>query len=50
MLVSAYTVWMTLTTKTAFFRIPLKSSVDVKGFNAENRWKVIVNTKIEIDE
>jgi predicted transcriptional regulator of viral defense system len=32
------------------FRIPLKASAQKKGFSSENRWKVIVNTKIEIDE
>ncbi len=33
-----------------FFRIPLKASKNSKGFTSENRWKVIVNTEIEIDE
>ncbi|MFM9949321.1 MAG: type IV toxin-antitoxin system AbiEi family antitoxin [Saprospiraceae bacterium] len=33
-----------------FFRIPLKASGKPKGFSSENRWKVIVNTEIEIDE
>lgn len=32
------------------FRIPLKASHAIKGFSSENRWKVIVNTEIEIDE
>jgi predicted transcriptional regulator of viral defense system len=32
------------------FRIPLKTSGVIKGFPSENRWKVIVNTEIEIDE
>jgi len=32
------------------FRIPLKASSATKGFSSENRWKVIVNTEIEIDE
>lgn len=32
------------------FRIPLKASAAIKNFSSENRWKVIVNTKIEIDE
>jgi len=32
------------------FRIPLKASGAVKGFSSENRWKVIVNVEIEIDE
>lgn len=34
----------------SFFRIPLKASGDLKGFSSDNRWKVIVNTKIEVDE
>lgn len=34
----------------SLFRIPLKASKDTKGFSSENRWKVIVNTEIEIDE
>lgn len=33
-----------------FFRIPLKSSIPVKGYSSGNRWAVIVNAKIEIDE
>ncbi|NUQ24255.1 MAG: hypothetical protein HUU34_09890 [Saprospiraceae bacterium] len=33
-----------------FFRIPLKTSAPVKGFSSENRWKVIVNTTIELEE
>jgi predicted transcriptional regulator of viral defense system len=32
------------------FRIPLKASATFRGFPSDNRWKVIVNTKIEIDE
>jgi len=32
------------------FRIPLKASKTTKGFHADERWKVIVNMKIEIDE
>lgn len=32
------------------FRIPLKTLGTKKGFSSENRWKVIVNTEIEIDE
>ena len=31
------------------FRIPLKASALAKGFTADDRWKVIVNTEIEID-
>ncbi len=33
-----------------FFRIPLKPAKVTKGFSSDNRWKVIVNTEIEIDE
>jgi predicted transcriptional regulator of viral defense system len=33
-----------------FFRIPLKTSTAKKGFPSDDRWKVIVNTQIEIDE
>ncbi len=33
-----------------FFRIPLKAAAPVKGFSSENRWKVIVNTNIELEE
>ncbi len=32
------------------FRIPLKASAPMKGFEVDERWKVIVNTEIEIDE
>ena len=32
------------------FRIPLKASASTKGFSLDERWKVIVNTEIEIDE
>jgi predicted transcriptional regulator of viral defense system len=35
---------------TKFFRIPLKASVPSSGFPSDERWKVIVNTEIEIDE
>lgn len=31
------------------FRIPLKASASAKGFVLDERWKVIVNTEIEID-
>ena len=34
----------------SFFRIPLKAAKENKGFSSDNRWKVIVNTEIEIDE
>lgn len=33
-----------------FYRIPLKVSGSVKGSSSANRWSVIENTKIEIDE
>jgi predicted transcriptional regulator of viral defense system len=32
------------------FRIPLKAAKATKGFSSDNRWNVIVNTEIEIDE
>lgn len=32
------------------FRIPLKAAKETTGFSSDNRWKVIVNTEIEIDE
>lgn len=32
------------------FRIPLKAAKETKGFSSDNRWKVIVNTEIEVDE
>jgi predicted transcriptional regulator of viral defense system len=34
----------------SLFRIPLKAAKVIKGFSSDNRWKVIVNTEIEIDE
>jgi len=34
----------------SLFRTPLKSSKNTTGFSSDNRWKVIVNTDIEIDE
>ena len=33
-----------------FFRIPFKASAPYKGFCSGNRWKVIVNIEIEMDE
>jgi len=33
-----------------FYRIPLKASASVKGFMSDERWKIIINTQIEIDE
>ena len=35
--------------KCRLFRIPLKASQQTKGFSSANRWKVIVNTEIDID-
>jgi len=31
------------------FRIPLKASAPIKGFSSDERWKVIINTTIEIE-
>ena len=36
--------------KEKLLRIPLKASVQTIGFSSDERWKVIVNTEIEIDE
>lgn len=36
--------------KLKLFRIPLKPGKDIQGHSSGNRWKVIVNTEIEIDE
>jgi len=36
--------------KATLFRIPLKASASVKGFVSDDRWKVIVNTTIELDD
>lgn len=36
--------------KLRFFRIPLKAAKEARGFSSNNRWQVIVNTEIEIDE
>ena len=33
-----------------FFRIPLKTSLPVNGYSSGNRWKVIVNSEIVLDE
>lgn len=35
--------------KFRLFRIPLKASAHTKGFSSNNRWKVIVNSEIDID-
>jgi predicted transcriptional regulator of viral defense system len=32
------------------YRIPLKANKGIKGYSSNNRWKVIVNTEIEIEE
>lgn len=32
------------------FRIPLKADAPAKGFESDDRWKVIINTTIELDE
>lgn len=36
--------------KAKMFRVPLKASAPTKGFSSDERWKVIINTEIEIDE
>lgn len=36
--------------KLTLFRIPLKASKVTNGYSSANRWKVIVNSEIEIDE
>ena len=36
--------------KETLLRIPLKSSAPRKGFSSDSKWKVIVNTKLELDE
>ncbi|HPH19168.1 MAG TPA: hypothetical protein PLE32_10335, partial [Haliscomenobacter sp.] len=36
--------------KLGFFRTPLKAANETIGFASDHRWKVIVNTEIEIDE
>ena len=36
--------------KAPFFRTPLKASAVTKGFTADEKWKVIINTTIELDE
>ncbi len=33
-----------------FFRIPLRSSYPTKGFSTDEKWKVVINTQIEIDQ
>jgi len=35
---------------TVFFRTPLKASASTKGYSADEKWKVIINTTIEVDE
>jgi predicted transcriptional regulator of viral defense system len=36
--------------KLTLYRTPLKPSGEIKGFSSDNRWKVIVNIEIELDE
>jgi len=36
--------------KKEFFRQPLKAGLEKKGFPKDDRWKIIINTDIEIDE
>ena len=36
--------------KKEFFRQPLKAGIEKTGFTTDTRWKVIINTEIEIDE
>lgn len=36
--------------KLNFFRIPLKTQGSKKGFRTNERWKIIINTEIEMDE
>ena len=33
-----------------FYRIPLKSNKSMKGYKTNEKWKVVLNTEIEIDE
>lgn len=33
-----------------FFRTPLKNNAPLKGFPTDEKWKVVINTEIEIDE
>jgi predicted transcriptional regulator of viral defense system len=33
-----------------FYRIPLKSNKSIKGYETNEKWKVVLNTEIEIDE
>lgn len=33
-----------------FYRVQLKASAPDKGFSSDNKWKVIANTEIEIDD
>ena len=35
--------------KELFLRIPLKSSLPVKGCRYDNKWKIVINTEIETD-
>lgn len=33
-----------------FFRIPLRASHQTKGFSTDEKWKVVINTQIDIDQ
>lgn len=35
--------------KLVFYRVPLRATAPDKGFSSDEKWKVVVNTKIEID-
>lgn len=39
-----------LKNESPLFRIPLKASLPAKGFESDERWKVVINTNIELDE
>lgn len=41
---------MLIQNKAKMFRVPLKASAPTKGFSSDERWKVIVNTEIDIEE
>jgi len=34
----------------SFYRVALKPSAPIKGFSADEKWKIIINTTIEIDD
>lgn len=33
-----------------FYRVPLKTTASDRGFSSDDKWKVVVNTEIDIDE